>query len=413
MFKEAKQFLVGGVNSPVRSFSYVGGEPVLLKQGHGSKIYDYEGREFIDYCSSFGAMILGQARPEVVEAVRNQLTKGFGFGATHQSEVELARTINAAIPAIEKIRFVNSGTESLMSAVRLARGYTQRDKIVKFKNSYHGHADYLLAEAGSGLATGQIPLSKGVPLEFIKHTLIVDYGDTEALNSIFKQYGKSIAAVLVEPVGGNYGVTLPDIEFLKALRLITEKHDSLLVADEVITGFRFNFGSFLQTVGINADLICLGKIIGGGLPIGAYGGSSKIMNCLAPQGEVYQASTFSGNPIVMQAGIATLRILNQEAKNYEIINQFAKQFCDSISKYAVANGIDLKISRYRSMFSFKFSDRALFSLFYRSALEQGVYFAPSEYEANFLSFAHSSADIAKSIISVKKTLSCFVKKEVS
>ncbi len=406
LFKEANLYLVGGVNSPVRSFAYAGVEPLLIEKAIGSKVYDYQGKEFIDYVSCFGAMILGHAQSRVIEAVKSQAEQGFCFGTTHESEVRLSRIITRAIAAIEKIRFVSSGTESLMSAVRLARGYTKRKKIVKFRNSYHGHADYLLTESGSGLSTSNIPLSKGVPVDFVKHTLVVDYGDRAALGNIFQQYPDEIAAVLVEPVGGNYGVTPPNIEFLRYLRSITEQHGALFVADEVITGFRFCFGSFLENIGINPDLICLGKIIGGGLPIGAYGGNGKIMDHLAPQGDVYQASTFGGSPMVMQAGIATLEVLDQ-AQGYKRINELAEYFCHSIKSYP-----DLEIKYFGSMFSFKFSDKALFRLFYKAMHEEGIYFAPSEYEANFVSLAHSQADIEKTIKSVRKALVNFKRQKV-
>jgi len=413
LFKEASQYLVGGVNSPVRSFASVGIEPLLIKKGKGSRLYDYQGEEFIDYVSCFGAMILGQAHPKVVEAVQAQVTEGFSFGTTHESEVELAQVITKAISSAQKVRFVNSGTESLMSAIRLARGYTKREKIIKFKNSYHGHADYLLSKAGSGLSTLDIPLSKGVPRDFIKHTIVIDYADQYALENILKQYPNEIAAVLVEPVGGNHGVVPPDIEFLKYLRAITKEQGTLLIADEVITGFRFCFGSFLESIGIEADLICLGKIIGGGLPIGAFAGSNEVMSHLAPSGDVYQASTFGGSPVVMQAGIVSLEVLSQETKSYQRINQLTEYLCQTIKDYAVGIGLDLEIEYFGSMFSFKFSDKALFRLFYKAMLGEGIYFAPSEYEANFLSLAHNRTDIEKTIESVKRALSNFKKQEAT
>lgn len=412
LLKEASQYLVGGVNSPVRSFAYPGVEPLLIKKGKGSKLYDYQHDQFIDYVGCFGAMILGQAHPKVVEAVSFQVSQGFSFGTTHESEVRLAQVLTKAISAVQKVRFVNSGTESLMSAIRLARGYTKREKIVKFRNSYHGHADCLLSKAGSGLSTLNIPLSKGVPADFIKQTVVIDYADKYALDSIFKQYPGEIAAVLVEPVGGNYGVTPPDIEFLRYLREITETYGSLLIADEVITGFRFCFGSFLESIGISPDLVCLGKIIGGGLPIGAYGGSNEIMNLLAPQGDVYQASTFGGSPVVMQAGIASLEILEQ-ARGYQRIDQFTEHLCQAIKDSAATAAVNLEIKHFGSMFSFKFLDKALFRLFYKTMLDQGIYFAPSEYEANFLSLAHSKADIEETIRSAQKALDSLKKQEVA
>jgi len=340
----------------------------------------------------------------VIKDIKDQLDQSFGFGTTHETEIKTARIISQAIPVIEKIRFVNSGTEGLMGAIRLARGYTQRDKIVKFTNSYHGHADYLLAKAGSGLATQGISLSEGVPADFIKHTLVIDYGDQEALNNIFKHQGSQIAAVIFEPVGGNCGVVPPDIEFIDSLREITNKYGALLIADEVITGFRFCFGSFLQLIDIKPDLICLGKIIGGGLPIGAYGGNSEIMNKLSPLGEVYQASTFAGNPIVMRARLATLEILNTQKQSYKKSFELTEYLCDSLNRAIDVSGIAGRLTHYGSMFSFKFKDKILFNSFYKAILAEGVYFSPSEQEANFLSFPHTKIDIDKTLSAAAKAL---------
>ena len=292
LFNEAKRHLVGGVDSPVRSFKYVGGDPVLIDRGSGSRIYDHDGNEYIDYVLSFGAVILGHNHRAVTSAVKRRANRGLAFGATHTAEIRLASAIKGAIPFIDKVRFVNSGTEAVMGAVRLARGYTGRDMIVKFEHSYHGHADYLLASGGSGLATLGIPSSSGVPEDFTKHTIIAPANNIEVLERIFKRSGRRIAAVLVEPVGGNYGVVPPDTDFLKNLKKLTKKYGAVLIFDEVITGFRFGYGSAAQKFGILPDLIVLGKIIGGGLPIGAYGGMEKIMRHLAPSGNVYQASTF-------------------------------------------------------------------------------------------------------------------------
>ncbi len=397
LFEEAKHYLVGGVDSPVRSFGYVGGDPLLIKSGRGAKVYDYDGNGYTDYVLSWGAAILGHANPEVVTALKKALKKGLGFGTTNQLEVELARVINEAIPFIEKIRFVNSGTEAIMGAVRLARGYTSRTRILKFENSYHGHADYLLAKSGSGLATLGIPASSGVPKDFVKHTLVAPQGDIEEVERIFKRYGREIAAVLVEPAGGNYGVIPPDADFLRGLKRITKRYSALLIFDEVITAFRSHFGSSAQEFGVTPDLICLGKIIGGGLPIGSYGGKTEIMNELAPLGKVYQASTFSGNPIVMQAGLATLKILKRREKDYQNLKALTRYLKFNLEKEAANRGVDLEISYYGTMFSLKFGEKAQFRQFYRKMLEKGVFLAPSEFEANFLSFTHTRRDIEHTI----------------
>ncbi|MFC1708621.1 glutamate-1-semialdehyde 2,1-aminomutase [Candidatus Omnitrophota bacterium] len=393
LFKQAEKYLVGGVNSPVRSFSYVGGNPLLIKKGKGSKISDYDGNTYIDYVLSYGALILGHAYPKVVESLKKAAENGFSFGATNLGEIKLAELIREAIPSIEKIRFVNSGTEAVMGAVRLARGYTGRDKVVKFRNAYHGHADYFLTKGGSGLASLGIPLSRGVPKDFIKHTIIADYGDQNLVERIFKKYGSQIAAVVVEPVGGNYGVITPDISFLKNLRRITKKFGTLLIFDEVITGFRFHYGSVVDIFSIRPDLICLGKIIGGGLPIGAFGGADRIMNNLAPLGRVYQASTFAGNPIVMSTGIATLKVLSSLQKRYDELTLNTEDLCRTIEDFAKQHNINLDISHYGPMFSFRFRTKSQFQRFYKIILNYGIYFAPSQYETNFVSFAHSTKDI--------------------
>jgi glutamate-1-semialdehyde 2,1-aminomutase len=404
LFAKAQNYLAGGVSSPARAFSYVGGDPLLIARGRGSKAYDYDGNEYIDYCLSWGSAILGHAPAKIIHDLDSAVSGGLSFGTTNIKEIELAQLIIDAIPCIEKIRFVNSGTEAVMGAVRLARGYTDRDRVVKFEGSYHGHADYLLVSGGSGLATLKIPQSRGVPEDFIKYTIVVPCGNKEILDETFKKYGREIAAVLIEPAGGNNGVIPPDIGFLRHLRKITKRYGSLLIADEVITGFRFDFGSLALKFGIKPDLICLGKIIGGGLPVGAYGGSGKIMAHLAPLGKVYQASTFSGNPVVMQAGISTLRILAKSKNDYGRLDNLANILANTIEKYARAEGIGLAISRFGSMFSFKFEEKKKFETFYRGMLDRGVYFVPSEYEANFLSFAHTKKDIDKTIAPAKSVL---------
>ncbi len=404
LFTEAKKYLVGGVNSPVRAFNYVGGNPLMIKKGRGSKVYDYDGNGYIDYVLSWGSLILGHAFPEIVEAVKAAACEGLSFGTTSIKEVELAKLIRRAIPFAEKIRFVNSGTEAVMGAVRLARGYTGRDRIVKFENAYHGHADYLLAKSGSGLATLGIPSSLGVPKDFAKSTIVAPHNDIKAVEDIFKRYGRKIAAVLVEPVGGNYGVLPPKIDFLKRLRALTSEYRALLIFDEVITGFRFSFGSVARNFGVIPDIVVLGKIIGGGFPIGAYGGRGKIMDKLAPLGKVYQASTFSGNPVVMQAGIYTLKTLALSGAKYRQIERFADFLSSAIEGAAKSRNIGLKVSRFGSMFSIKFENKYDFKTFYKGMLGGGVYFAPSEFEANFLSFAHTMEDVEITVNAAAKAL---------
>lgn len=404
LFSEARRYLVGGVDSPVRAFNYVGCEPVLIKSGLGPKVYDYDDNSYIDYVMSWGACPLGHAHPEVLGKIKKALKSGLGFGSTNESEITLAKAIRGAVPFVEKIRFVTSGTEAVMAAIRLARGYTARSKIVKFENSYHGHADYLLMKSGSGLATFNISTSAGVPKSLIQDTSIAPYGDVEFIEGLFKKRGKDIAAVIIEPVGGNSGVIPPHIYFLNKLRAVTKKYGALLIFDEVITGFRFRYGAIAEELKITPDLICLGKIIGGGLPIGAYAGSEKIMNNLAPLGRVYQASTFSGNPIVMCAGLAALRTLKRLKNRYADIAELAKYLALNIEKEAMLNGIILKVSHYGGMFSIRFEKVSQFKKFYKNMLDEGIYLAPSEYEANFISFAHTKRDIDRTIKSAGKAL---------
>jgi len=408
----AEERLVGGVDSPARAFNYVGGEPIPIERGSGSRVYDYDGNEYIDYALSFGAAILGHAHPEIVTAVKGALDSGFGFGATHASEVELAAIIARAIPSIEKIRFVSSGTEAVMGAVRLARGATGRERIIKFASSYHGHADYLLAKAGSGLATLGLPASAGVPADFTRSTIVAEWGDIELMERLIRAEGDSIAAIIVEPVGGNNGVVLPDAGFLKYLREATEARGILLIFDEVITGFRFHFGSAGGLFGIKPDITCLGKVIGGGLPIGAYGGAGGLMDNLAPVGKVYQASTFGGNPIVMTSGIAALNALSAAEGCYEIAEGGARQLTAGITQAAHEADIDIDIRRFRNMFSLHFSEKENFKYFFRAMLERGVYLAPSEYESNFISFAHDDGDIEKTINAARESFNALTK-EVS
>jgi len=402
--KDAQKFLVGGVNSPVRAFGYAGCSPLLIKKAGGSKVYDYQGNRYIDYILSWGSLILGHAFASVTKSVEEAVSDGLSFGLTNKREIELARIIIEAIAGIEKIRFVNSGTEAVISALRLARGFSGRKRIVIFDNSYHGHADYLLAAAGSGMATLNIAKSAGIPNSFLEDTIVAKVGEKAQLERIFKEHGREIAAVLFEPIRANYGLTPPDYKFLKFLRTITREYDSLLVADEVITGFRLSFGSFSKSIGIDPDIICLGKIIGGGLPIGAYAARDEIMQQLAPLGDVYQASTFSGNPVVMQAGLSTLRELKESDSDYKRIEELAGYLTLNIKKSAKEAKVALDLSSFGSMFSLKFKRQEDFRKFFKLMLEEGVLLVPSEYETNFLSFAHTKGDINKTLRAVRQAL---------
>jgi len=402
VLKAAKRVLVGGVNSPARAFNYVKTDPIPIKKGKGSRIYDYNGNRYIDYLLGFGSVILGHGIHEVTKEISDSCEDGIVFGATNLYEVKLAESIRKAVPFFEKIRFTTSGTEAVMSALRLARGATGRNKIIKFAHSYHGHADHLLAKSGSGVATLGIPGSKGVPKDFTRHTLTAPYGDRRYMDRLFNKFGSDIAAVIVEPVGGNYGVITPDIGFMRYLRDITKKRGSLLLFDEVITGFRLHFGTAAQYFGIKPDLICLGKIIGGGLPIGAYGGGNKVMKHLAPTGGVYQASTFAGNPVVMRAGVKTIHLLSNMRKRYEFINNLTEDLVIELLREAAILGIGLSMRVFCSMFSLRFERKAHFEIFYKIMLKEGIYLAPSEFESNFLSFSHNRKDIEKTINAAKK-----------
>lgn len=364
----------------MRSFKQAQAAPLLLASGKGAYVFDYDQKKYLDYVLCFGAVILGHAHPQVIRALKRQLDQGFSFGTTHETEVRLAEIITGAIGFIEKIRFVNSGSEAVIAAIHLARTYTQRKRVLRFSNSYHGHADYLFTD-------------------------VIAYGQKEALTDIFQQAGQDIAAVIFEPVGGNCGVIPPDKEFFSQLRAITKKYGSLLIADEVITGFRFGFGSFSQLSGIQPDLICLGKIIGGGLPIGAYAGGSKLMDSLSPLGKIYQASTFAGNPLVMQAGLITLKVLNSQPQDYKKTFRLAQYFSDSFKRQIAANGLKIDLINYGPMFSFRFPAEDSFKVFYREMLKRGIYFAPSQREANFLSFAHTESQVEKTLKAAKPVFS--------
>jgi len=414
LFDRALKRIPGGVNSPVRAARAVGLNPLFIASASGPFLRDADGREYIDYVCSWGPMILGHAREEVIEAVRLYAARGTSYGAPTELEVEMAETICAMVPSIEMVRMVNSGTEATMSAIRLARGFTGRDKIVKFDGCYHGHADSLLVSAGSGVATLGIPGSPGVPSDLARHTISVPYNDLESVKTAFERYGSEIAAVIVEPVAGNMGVVLPEEGFLSGLRDITRQYGSILIFDEVMTGFRLSAGGAQELYSVSPDLTCLGKIIGGGLPVGAYGGRREIMERVAPQGDIYQAGTLSGNPIAMAAGLATLRIL-KKVGIYRILKEKGDMLFTGIKKAASSEGIDIQVNSSGSMGSFFFtsapvrdfasaskSDMGLFKKFYHIMLGSGIYLAPSAFEAAFISLQHTEELLDKTICSARE-----------
>ncbi len=409
LFEKAQHLIPGGVNSPVRAFRSVGGQPRFIKRAKGARLYDLDGNTYIDYVLSWGPMILGHASPTVVSAIKNAAERGTSYGAPTELEVELAAQIRDAFPSMEKSRLVSSGTEAVMSAIRVARGFTKRDGVLKFEGCYHGHSDYLLAKAGSGLTTLGIPDSLGVPADFAKHTLTAPYNDIRTVQRILRDRGKDLACIIVEPVAGNMGVVPPAPDFLPALRQLATDHDILLIFDEVISGFRVHYGGAQALYGVTPDLTVLGKIIGGGLPVGAYGGRRDIMDLIAPAGPVYQAGTLSGNPLAVTAGLATLKQLR--AKNlYKQLEERSAALARGVADEAKRAGIALTQTRVGSMLtsfftqepvvdwnSAKKSDTKRYGLFFHGMLEQGIYLAPSQFEAAFLSTAHTSADIEKTI----------------
>jgi glutamate-1-semialdehyde 2,1-aminomutase len=409
LFSEAQQLIPGGVNSPVRAFRSVGGQPRFIKRAKGSRLYDVDGNTYIDYILSWGPMILGHAPSSVISAIKTAAGQGTSYGAPTELEVQLARQIRIAFPSMEKVRLVSSGTEAVMSAIRVARGFTRRDNILKFEGCYHGHSDYLLAKAGSGLATLGIPDSLGVPADFAKHTLTAPYNDISALRHIVKEHGKRLACIIVEPIAGNMGVVPPSQEFLQGLRTLTTENDILLIFDEVISGFRVAYGGAQALYGIKPDLTVLGKIIGGGLPVGAYGGRNEIMDLIAPSGPVYQAGTLSGNPLAVSAGLATLQQLRAKGI-YKNLDARAATLAKGIGEAAKKFGITLTQTRVGSMLtsfftpgpvvdwnSAKRSDTKRYGQFFHLMLDQGIYLAPSQFEAAFLSTAHTNTDIEKTI----------------
>ncbi len=409
IFERAEKILVGGVNSPVRAFRSVGGEPLIIERGSGQYLYDADGNELLDYVCSWGAMLLGHAHPAVTQAIADQAERGTSYGATTELEVELATLITQAIPSIERIRFVSSGTEATMSAVRLARGVTGRDFIMKFEGCYHGHADSFLSQAGSGMATLGIAECPGVPQALAELTLNAPYNDLAAVERLFAQHKGKIAAVIIEPIAANMGVIEPAPGFLAGLRELTKRNGALLIVDEVITGFRMHFGAAQQLVGVQADLTTLGKIIGGGLPVAAYGGSAEMMNHVAPLGPVYQAGTLAGNPLAMRAGIATLKQLTSPGL-YDRINEQARRLVAGLRDGLADSGIAGQVSATGSLTTLFFTDEPVhnyndakrsdtrrYARFFREMLDHGIFLAPSQFEAAFLSAAHSAEDVTRTI----------------
>ncbi|MDI6828621.1 MAG: glutamate-1-semialdehyde 2,1-aminomutase [Armatimonadota bacterium] len=416
LFEEAQKYIPGGVNSPVRAFKAVGGKPLFISRGKGAYIWDADDNRFIDYVGSWGPLILGHAHPLVVNSICRAAERGLSFGATTEGEIELAKMIVSAVPSIEMVRLVSSGTEAVMSAIRVARGYTGRDKIVKFEGGYHGHADSLLARAGSGLATFGIPDSAGVPASITSDTLVLPYNDIDAVRMLLESIGKEIACIILEPVAGNMGVVLPKENYLADLRELTHKYGIVLIFDEVITGFRLAFGGAQELYGVIPDMTTLGKIIGGGLPIGAYGGKYEIMEKVAPLGPVYQAGTLSGNPVAIAAGIETLRILRDE-NPYPALEEKTSRLADALANAAENCGIDAAVNQIGSMLTVFFtsenvvdyntaktSDTHRYATFFHAMLEEGVYLAPSQFEATFVSTAHTDKDINQTIEAAERAM---------
>jgi glutamate-1-semialdehyde 2,1-aminomutase len=409
LFERAQRIIPGGVNSPVRAFRSVGGNPPFIARGEGSHIFDADGNQYIDYVGSWGPLLLGHRHPEILAALERAMAIGTSFGAPTEQEIELAEAIRDAVPSCEMVRLVNSGTEATMSAIRVARGFTGRDLTVKFEGCYHGHVDSLLVKAGSGLATLGIPDTRGVPVGFSDTTIALPFNSKDAVEEAFQKHGSRIASVIVEPVVGNMGCVPPAPGFLEALREITARHGALLIFDEVMTGFRVAFGGAQQRYGIHPDMTTLGKVIGGGLPIGAYGGRDEIMKCVAPVGPVYQAGTLSGNPLAVAAGLAMLRHLKSHPDIYTQLETRAAEL-------AASAPAGVTVNRVGSMFTFFFTDRpvtdyesaklsdtAKFGKFFRLMLERGIYLAPSQFEAAFLSAAHTAEDIAKTVAAAKES----------
>lgn len=416
LFQSAQKVIPGGVNSPVRAFKAVGGNPIFIKKASGVTVTDADGNEYIDYVSSWGPLIFGHAHPRIVKAIQRQAELGTSYGASTELEIILAQKVVDAVSSIDTVRMVSSGTEAVMSAIRLARGFTGRDKIVKFEGCYHGHGDSLLVKAGSGLASLGIPDCPGIVADLAKNTLTLPYNNQASVEKLFAREGDGIACLIVEPVAGNMGVVPPQMGFLQSLREVTAKHGALLIFDEVITGFRVAFGGAQQRYGIVPDLTCLGKIIGGGLPVGAYGGRRDIMDMVAPTGSVYQAGTLSGNPLATIAGIEMLNLLSEQGV-YENLDAKSEKLCAGFKDNADALGIPTRFTRVGSMFSMFFTDQEIvdfesvkasdtefFKRYFNAMLEAGIYIAPSQFEAGFMSALHSDQDIQKTIEANRKAL---------
>ena len=409
LFELSQKFIPGGVNSPVRAFASVGGTPIFFKKGLGSRLWDENDKEYIDYINSWGPMILGHSHPEVIKAVQEAAKNSLSFGAPTSKELDMAEMLVRLVPSMEQVRLVSSGTEATMSAIRVARGFTSRDRIVKFEGCYHGHADALLVKAGSGALTFGQPSSAGVPKDVAKHTHTLAFNDTEVLEKCFREMGDEIACVIIEPIVGNMNLILPDIKFLNKLRQLCTQYGAVLIFDEVMTGFRVALGGAQELYGVTPDMTTLGKIIGGGLPVGAFGGKKEIMQKLAPLGPVYQAGTLSGNPVAVAAGLKTLELI-QKPNFYQQLALMTKELVDGMTGAASKNGIKFSARSVGGMFGLYFresppnsfdeimeSNRVKFNKFFHSMLKQGIYFGPSAFEAGFVSAAHSEKDIKETI----------------
>ncbi len=416
MFAEALKFIPGGVNSPVRAFRAVGGTPFFVDRAQGARVWDIDGNELLDYVGTWGPAILGHADPRIIEAVKAAADRGTSFGIPNPLEVTMAKVICKRVPSVEKVRMCNSGTESTMSAIRLARGFTGREKIIKFEGCYHGHVDSLLVKAGSGALTFGHPDSAGIPASFTQHTLVLPFNDLDAVRQAFDAYPGQIAAIIVEPVPGNSGVYLPRPGYLEGLSSVTRQNGALLIFDEVMTGFRLAPGGAQERFSIKPDLSCFGKIIGGGLPVGAFGGRAEIMDFLAPLGPVYQAGTLSGNPLAMAAGLAALNAL-ADGSVYSCLESLGAELERGMKAAAKAAGVPVQFNRIGSMFCAYFttrpvynlqdameSDRALFARYFHGMLEEGIYLAPSQFEAGFISAAHTAADMERTVQAASRVL---------
>jgi len=418
LFTAAQAHIPGGVNSPVRAFRAVGGEPIFFKRGEGAYLIDADDRRFIDYVCSWGPLVLGHAHPEVIDAVVETARSGLSFGTPTEVEIALADKVVEIMPSIEKVRMVSSGTEATMSALRLARGFTGRDRIVKFEGCYHGHGDSLLVKAGSGALTLGVPTSPGVPASLAEHTLTLSFNDADQVHEVFSEMGDSIAAIIVEPVAGNMNCVLPEPGFLEALRTVCDAHGTVLIFDEVMTGFRVGLAGAQAHYGVNPDLTTLGKVIGGGMPVGAFGGRADIMDHIAPDGPVYQAGTLSGNPVAMTAGLTTLNVITSQSDFYPRLSQRTAALIDGIQEAGRAAGIPIAANQAGTMFGLFFTDvpkvgsftdvmacdTARFSAFFRAMLTEGIYLAPSAFEVGFLSAAHGDAEIEATIEAARKAL---------